>query len=68
LDSEAKASVAPLKVNWDAEKDEKLLHCMAHGDAEEQKGAFDAFYRRHTPYFHAICYTVLERYTAKSVG
>lgn len=35
---------------------------MAHGSAEEQSAAFDAFYRRHTPYFYAICHDVVNRY------
>ena len=32
---------------------------MAHGNAEEQRDAFDAFYRRHAPYFYGICYDLL---------
>jgi RNA polymerase sigma factor (sigma-70 family) len=62
LDPKLKENVATRKVNWDAEKDENLLHCMAHGSAEEQRAAFDAFYRRHSQYFYGICHNVVNRY------
>ena len=62
MDTKPKENLATLKANWDAEKDENLLHCMAHGNAEEQRAAFDVFYRRHSPYFYGICYDVLNRY------
>ena len=35
---------------------------MAHGNAEEQRDAFDVFYRRHSQYLYGICYDVLNRY------
>src|SRR6266699_587070 len=48
--------------NWDAEKDDKLLSCMAHGESEERRQAFDAFYRRHSQYFYGTCYDLANRY------
>lgn len=35
---------------------------IAHGSAEERKGAFTAFYHRHSPFFYGICHDVLNRY------
>lgn len=47
---------------WDKETDAKILECVAHGGTEEKKCAFDAFYRRHVDYLHAICYSLATRY------
>lgn len=62
MDPTSKENVAFLNKTWDAEKDEKLLHVIAHGNAEEQNGAFEVFYRRHSPYFYGICHDVVNRY------
>ena len=62
MDKKPKENLATLNTNWDAKKDENLLHCMAHGNAEEQRDAFDVFYRRHSQYLYGICYDVLNRY------
>jgi hypothetical protein len=62
LDKKPKENLATLNTNWDVKKDENLLHCMAHGNAEEQRDAFDVFYRRHSQYLYGICYDVLNRY------
>lgn len=48
--------------NWETEKDDKLLFCMAHGTSEERCQAFEAFYRRHSPYLYGICYDLANRY------
>jgi RNA polymerase sigma factor (sigma-70 family) len=48
--------------NWDNATDDKLLACMAHGSIEEQRLAFDSFYRRHTEYLYGICYNLVSRY------
>lgn len=64
MDTKPNENLATLKTKWDAEKDEILLHTMAHGNDEAKNGAFDAFYRRHAPYFYGICHDVLNRYKA----
>jgi RNA polymerase sigma factor (sigma-70 family) len=47
---------------WDAEKDDKLLTCVATGNSEEKNHAFNAFYRRHEVYLYGICYNLVNRY------
>jgi RNA polymerase sigma factor (sigma-70 family) len=62
LEREATNSATSLVRNWDAEKDDKLLSCMAQGESEEKQQAFEAFYRRHREYLYATCYRVASRY------
>jgi RNA polymerase sigma factor (sigma-70 family) len=47
---------------WDAETDEALIDCMAHGTPDDRQSAFDAFYRRHAEYLFGICYNQANRY------
>jgi RNA polymerase sigma factor (sigma-70 family) len=62
LEKQALQDAAPLKTNWDAEKDDKLLSSIANGDAGAWRDAAAAFYRRHVDYLHAICFNLANRY------
>jgi DNA-directed RNA polymerase specialized sigma24 family protein len=62
LERQATNGAVTLTHNWDSEKDDKLLCCMAQGDCEEKMRAFEVFYGRHREYLFGICYNVATRY------